>query len=75
MIFCNKIYCNNFFLYKYSFQRVPNQFEKLRRFQGVGGGGGRYDKYPRNGNSRGVGGLKQSALLWARDWIFFGTTY
>ena len=26
-----------FFLHKYSLQRVPNQVEKLRKFQGVGG--------------------------------------
>ena len=29
------------FLNKYYFQRVPNQVEKLRKFQGVG-----YDKHP-----------------------------
>ena len=27
------------FWHKYSFQRAPNQVEKLRKFQGVGGGG------------------------------------
>ena len=34
------------FLHKYSFQRVPNQVEKLRKFQEVGGGKGGYDKPP-----------------------------
>ena len=48
------------FLNKYHFQRVPNQVEKLRKFQGVGGGGGMIST-PWNGNSSGVGVLKQNA--------------
>ena len=34
------------FWHKYSFQRAPNQVEKLRKFQGVGG----YDKHPLESN-------------------------
>ena len=36
IIFRIKIQCSNFFLRKYPFQRVPNQVEKLQKFQGWG---------------------------------------
>ena len=35
---------------------MPTQVEKLRKFQGAGGG---LKSTPWNGNSKGVGGLKQ----------------
>ena len=44
------------FLNKYYFQRVPNQVEKLRKFQGVGGGG--YDKHPLEWKFQRGGGSK-----------------
>ena len=47
------------FLNKYYFQRVTNQVEKLRKFQGVGGGG--YDKHPLEWKFQRVGVLKQNA--------------
>ena len=43
---------------KYSFQRVPNQIEKLRKFQGVGEGGGGVGTQPLEWKFQGGGGLK-----------------
>ena len=45
------------FLNKYYFQRVPNQVEKLRKFQGLGGEGG-YDKHPLEWKLQRGGGSK-----------------
>ena len=44
------------FLNKYYFQRVPNQVEKLRKFQGVG-----YDKHPLEWKFQRGGGSKTNA--------------
>ena len=45
------------FSHKYSFQRVPNQVEKLRKFQGERGMTSTPPPHPWNGNSmQGVGG-------------------
>ena len=64
------------FLHKCSFQRVPNQVDKLRKFNGVGGGmmstprmeiaggGGSKAKVPSVGGGGGGRGV----------WIFSGTT-
>ena len=41
------------FLNKYYFQRVPNQVEKLRKFQGAG-----YDKHPLERKFQRGGGSK-----------------
>ena len=53
---------------------MPTQVEKLRKFQGVGG----MTSTPWNGNSKGVGGLKQKCPPWGGGgevWIFSGTTH
>ena len=51
----------HFFTQRYSFQRVPNQVEKLQKFQGVGGGGG-YNKHPMEWKFQGCGGPKAKVL-------------
>ena len=55
------------FWHKYSFQRAPNQVEKLRKFQGVGG----YDKHPLESNKcppweRGGGFQKKAGIVFKR---------
>ena len=61
------------FFRKHSFQGVPNRVGKLRKFHGVGGEGGMTSTL-KNGNSRGMGGLKQKCPP-RGVWIFFGTTH
>ena len=46
----------HFFTQIYSFQRVPNQVEKLRKLQGVGVGG--YNKHPMEWKFQRCGGSK-----------------
>ena len=61
---------------KYSFQRVPNQIEKLRKFQGVGegGGGGRYAT-PGMEIPGGWGSKVEVPSVVRGVWIFSGTTH
>ena len=61
---------------KYSFQRIPNQTEKLRKFQGVGGeggGGGRYAT-PWMEIPGGRGSKVEVPSVGRGVWIFSGTT-
>ena len=63
------------FLNKYYFQRVPNQVEKLRKFQGAGGGG--YDKHPLEWKFLRGGGSKAKCPSFGGGgvWIFSETTH
>ena len=58
---------------KYSFQRVPNQVEKLRKFQGAGGGGG--GTQPLEWKFEGGGGVKQKCPPWGGGYGYFLELY
>ena len=61
----------HFFTQIYSFQRVPNQVEKLRKLQGVGVGG--YNKHPMEWKFQRCGGSK-AKVPGGGVWTCFGTT-
>ena len=54
----------------YSFQGVPNQVEKLRQFQGVGGVGGGSDKHLLEWKFQGGGVLKKKCPPWGGNEYF-----
>ena len=66
-----KYSATTFIVHKYSFQRVPNQVEKLWKFQGMGGGG--MASNPWNGNSRGWGSKAKVPSVGGMD-IFWNYT-